>query len=339
MTERIWNEQHPVRKVLQDRRASGSMPGGRDDQYKVGLVVEGGGLRGVVSAAMLVALEDLGFAEAFDEVYSCSSGALNGAYFVARNTWFPLSIYFDDLTTGQFLDFSRVLRGQMPMNLDYVFDEVLGRRKPLDYDSIISAPQRLHVMITDVDAQKPVDITQFESPDDLKAAIRASAWLPVVTRGTSPFRGMRALDGAVLQRHPFRTARADGCTHILSLSTRPIARPTERLTIGNRMASRYLDRLQPGLGHRFLEAIQQYLTEDKPYLRKSRLHPGDAPAVLDVAPLPGTPEVKRHETRFGTLLQGARSAYRALYLALEDTDVHVVPRLMVYPPRQESAAR
>src|SRR5206468_3457588 len=34
------------------------------------------GLRGVVSAAMLVALEDLGYADAFDEVYACSSGAL-----------------------------------------------------------------------------------------------------------------------------------------------------------------------------------------------------------------------------------------------------------------------
>lgn len=339
MAERIWHERHPVREVLHDRRKSGSKPGKRDDQHKVGLAVEGGGLRGVVSAAMLVALHDLGFADAFDEVYSSSSGSLNGAYFVTRDTWFPLSIYFDDLTTGQFLNFARVLHGQMPMNLDYVLDDVLARRKPLDYGAIISSPQRLHVMITDVDAQKYVDVTEFHSPEDLRAALRASCWLPVVTRGTSPFRGVRAVDGAVLLRHPFRTARADGCTHILSLSTRPIAQPTERLTIGNRVAGRYLDRLSPGLGQRFVEAVRQYVTEDKPYLRTSRLRPEHEPAVLDVAPLPGTPEVKRHETRFGTLVQGARSAYRALYLALEDADVQVVPRLMVYPPRQESTAR
>src|SRR5262252_2720378 len=141
MFERIWSERHPVRTIMQERRKKGSRPGRRDDPYKVGLAIEGGGLRGVVSAAMLVALEDLGYADAFDEVYSSSSGAVNGAYFVARNTWFPLSIYFDDLSTGHFLNFARILRGQMPMNLDYVLDEVLVRRKPLDYRAIIDAPQ------------------------------------------------------------------------------------------------------------------------------------------------------------------------------------------------------
>ena len=41
-------------------------------------------MRGIVSASMLVALEDLGFADAFDVVYGCSSGAVNGAYFLAE---------------------------------------------------------------------------------------------------------------------------------------------------------------------------------------------------------------------------------------------------------------
>ncbi|TCO61991.1 hypothetical protein EV192_102128 [Actinocrispum wychmicini] len=296
-------------------------------------------MRGVVSGAMLVALHDLGYADGFDEVYSCSSGALNGAYFVARDTWFPLSIYFDDLSTGQFLDFGRALRGQMPMNLDYVLDEVLARRKPLNYRAIIDSAQRLHVLITDVDALKTVDLTEFKTWEDIRAALRASAWLPVVTRGTSSVRGMRGIDGAVLQRHPFRTAHADGCTHILSLSTRPIGRGPERITLGNRLASRYLDRLRPGLGDGFISAIRTYLAEDKPHLQKSRLCPGQDAAVLDLAPLPGTPEVKRHETSFGTILQSARSAYRALYLALEGVDVQVVPRLTVYPVRKERTAR
>jgi predicted patatin/cPLA2 family phospholipase len=209
---RVFGAQHPVREILQARRVSGSLPGKRDDPYKVGLAVEGGGLRGVVSGAMLVALEDLGYADAFDDVYSCSSGGFNGAYFVMRKTWFPLSIYFDDLTSGEFLDFGRILRGRAPLSLDYLLQEVMTRRKPLDYPKVIGSAQRLHVMITDVDALKTLDITGFHSEQDLRDALRASAWLPLATKGTTTFRGSRAVDGAVLRRHPFATARADGCT-------------------------------------------------------------------------------------------------------------------------------
>lgn len=325
-----WDLAHPVRQVLLERRAAGSKPGDRADKFKVGLAVEGGGLRGVVSAAMLTALEDLGFADAFDDVYACSSGAVNGAYFMTRQTWFPLSIYFDDLTTGEFLDFRRILRGAAPMNLDFVFDEVLVRRKPLDYAAIIAAAQRLHVMVTDVDTLKPLDVSDFESPDDLRAALRASAWLPLATKGTTTFRGNRAIDGGVLRHHPYRAAVADGCTHVLSLSTRPIAPSRTTVPLTNRLAARHLEKMRPGLGAGLLAGIHEYLTEDRPYLNRSRFHPDNDSAVLDLAPLPGTPEVKRHEVDRGRLLDGARSAYRTIHLAMEGKDALVVPRLTVY---------
>lgn len=338
MTDQLWSEEHPVRQLLQARRASRSMPGNRDDPFKVGLAVEGGGLRGVVSAGMLVALEDLGYADAFDEVYTCSAGAINGAYFVARETWFPLTIYFDDLSSGAFLDFRRVLRGQAALNLDYVFDEVLSKRKPLDYAAIISAKQRLHVMVTDVDDLKPLDVTDFTSPEDLRSALRAGAWLPLATWGTATFRGKRAIDGAVLQFHPFRAAMVDGCTHILSLSTRPIGPPTNRLSLLNHVVARYLEAIRPGLGKGLLAGLRQYVREDKPRLMRNRLRPENDPAILDIAPLPGTPEVKRHETNPAVLLNAARSAYQLIYRVLDGEEVVVAPRLTVYRSEPDSSA-
>lgn len=334
MAGQVWAEHHPVRQVLHERRAAGSKPGDKRDGNKVGLAIEGGGLRGVVSAAMLTFLEDLGYADAFDEVYSCSSGSVNAAYFLMRRTWFPLSIYFDDLTTGEFLDFRRVLHRRAPMDLDYIFDDVLVKRKPLDYDSIIKAKQRLHVMVTDVDALKPLDVCDFSSAADLRSALIASAWLPLATRGTTTFRGYRAIDGGILRFHPFRAAIDDGCTHILSLSTRPIGPLKSKLSMINRLVVRHLDRMRPGLGEGFAASMLQYMTEDKPFLMRNRLYPSDNPAVLDLAPLPGTPEVKRHEVDRSLLLDGARSAYGAAYLALEGKEVQVIPRLTVYQPAE-----
>lgn len=284
----------------------------------------------MVSAGMLTALEDLGFADTFDDVYACSSGAVNGAYFMTRRTWFPLSIYFDDLTTGRFLDYRRVLRGRGPMDLDFVFDDVLVDRKPLDYAAIVKAPQRLHVTITDVDKLEPLDVSDFESPEDLRSALRASAWLPLAVRGTARFRGGRAIDGGVLRFHPFRAAVADGCTHVLSLSTRPIAPPRRRVSLTNRIVAGYLERVRPGLGRGFIAGVREYIFQDKPYLARSRTRPDERTSVLDLAPLPGTPEVKRGETDRWRLIEGARSGYRVAHLALEGTDATIVPRLTVY---------
>lgn len=51
---------HPAVDVVQARLREGSRPGKRRDSHKVGLVVEGGGMRGVVTGAALQAMHDLG---------------------------------------------------------------------------------------------------------------------------------------------------------------------------------------------------------------------------------------------------------------------------------------
>src|SRR5690242_15780491 len=119
-----WDPAHPVLEVLRARRDEGSLPGRRSDGAKVALAIEGGGMRGVISAAMLTELEDYGFKNAFDVVYGCSSGGINGAYFLAGETWYPLSIYYDDLTTKKFVDFGRALRRLPILDLDYAFEHV-----------------------------------------------------------------------------------------------------------------------------------------------------------------------------------------------------------------------
>ena len=61
--------------MLLGRAAAGSQPGDRGDQHLVCLAVEGGGMRGSVSAGMCVALEAAGLVPAFDRIYGCSAGA------------------------------------------------------------------------------------------------------------------------------------------------------------------------------------------------------------------------------------------------------------------------
>lgn len=333
-----WDAEHPVLALLRARRDSGSLPGQRTDGARLALAVEGGGMRGVISAAMLSQLEDYGFKNAFDVVYGCSAGGINGAYFLAGETWYPLSIYYDDLTTKQFVDFSRALRRRPILDLAYSFDRVMERVKPLDYEAVLSSPIPLAVPVTDVDALQTVVLRDFASRQDLKAALRASAWLPIALPGTVPTPdGRRAVDGGVLTALPFRLAVDDGCTHILSLSTRPMRPTGGGLSLLHRFTYLHLERMRTGLGSGYLTAIRQK-HRDQDWLRRMRTTPAaGAPYVLDLAPLPWMPELKRHELDKHLLLDSARMAYGIAFCATEGRpaelirrgSIRAMPRLMV----------
>ncbi|MFY1649446.1 patatin-like phospholipase family protein [Solwaraspora sp. WMMB762] len=338
-----WDAEHPVLEIIRKRRASGSRPGARDhgDTAKVGLAVEGGGMRGVVSASMLAALEDQGFSDAFDAVYGCSSGAVNSAYFLAGGTWYPVSIYYDDLTSRRFIDFARGLRGGNVLDLDYAFGEVVEIIKPLAYDRVLAADTPLHVAITDVDAIRTRLISDFTDRTDLKAALLASAWLPIAVRGTAQFRGWRALDGGVVTALPFRLALRDGCTHVLSLSTRPMRSGNGGLGLQHRYTHRYLEKIKKGLGTAYLASVRQRLRDQVDLTARRDVASRLAPYVLDLAPLPEDTEVKRHELRSHLLISAARRAYSLMYCAVEGRPadllrsgrLHAVPRLMVVDQR------
>src|SRR5256885_17256053 len=70
---------HPVLELL-GARARGRA---RDDGATLALVIEGGGMRGVVSSAMAAAIEARGLTPCFDLVVGTSAGALNGAALLA----------------------------------------------------------------------------------------------------------------------------------------------------------------------------------------------------------------------------------------------------------------
>ncbi|MFI6344671.1 patatin-like phospholipase family protein [Streptomyces sp. NPDC050560] len=321
-----WDPAHPVLEVLRARRDSGSLPGRRTDGAKVALAVEGGGMRGVISAAMLCELEDYGFKNAFDVVYGCSSGGINGAYFLAGETWYNLSIYYDDLTTKQFVDFSRALRRLPILGLDYAFDHVMEKSKPLDYEAAIGSDVDLAIPVTDVEALQTVVLRDFASRDDLKTALRASAWLPIAVPGTARLTdGRRAVDGGVLTALPFRLAVREGCTHVLSLSTRPMrAAAGSGFSPMHRYTYLYLERMRRGLGRGYLEAIREK-RRDQDWLHRVRTAPDDkATYVLDLAPLPWMTELKRHEMGHHLLLKNARMAYEIAFCATEERPAELI---------------
>ena len=77
------------------------------------------------------------------------------------------------------------------------------------------------MVASSLDALQPVLLERFRCDRDLAASLRASANVPAIAGHYVEHRGHRLVDAAVFEPVPFRSAIADGCTHVLVLCTRP----------------------------------------------------------------------------------------------------------------------
>ncbi len=293
--------------ILQARAARGSRaPHG--DGARIALAVEGGAMRGVVSSGMASALEHLGLTHAFDAVYGASAGAINGAYFLAGQSGFGTTIYYEDINNRQFIDLWRPLRGRPIVDLAFLIDEVATRRKPLDTACVLAAHSPLTVMATDVTTAARAPLRGFADAASLFAALRAGATMPVLAGPPVSINGRSYLDASLTEPIPVPLAEAEGFTHVLALLTRP-GRTTGPATLVDRFyVLPRLRRLSPALA-------ALYADRGGPYavlldgIATGR-GPLDRAEVLGVRP--ALPEVSRLERDAGRLRDAARDGFDAV---------------------------
>ena len=192
---------------------------------RIALVIEGGAMRGVVSAGMVGALEELGLTDAFDGIYGSSAGAINGAYFLAGQARLGTTIYAEDINNRHFIDLLRPLTGRPIVNLGFLLDDVAVSRKPLDTGRVLAARSPLTVMATDIGTTRAVALRGFTSGPELITALRAGATMPVIAGPPVTYGGRLYLD-ASLTRADSGTDRRGGREHAHpGLADAPDGRP------------------------------------------------------------------------------------------------------------------
>ena len=212
---------HSVQQILHDRRRhvlnnnnnsnttqTTTPPTDKGDNHKVALVVEGGGMRGCVSAGMVTAIFYLGLEDTFDVIYGSSAGTIIGAYFNTRQLpWFGPEIYYDSLTTAdkKFIDSKRLLRslglglvdprllkdvitrprfGKPVLNLDYLLRDTMQIQKPLNWTKFVEMQnvQPLKVVSSGLHCGTSVVLDYenggFKNIQELALAMRSSCLLP-----------------------------------------------------------------------------------------------------------------------------------------------------------------
>jgi predicted patatin/cPLA2 family phospholipase len=296
-----------VFELIQSRAA------GHRDDYTLALTVEGGGMRGVVSGAMLIALRELGLAGTFDRLYGTSSGALNLAYFAAGGGWDALSIYYDHLVDGLLLP--RRLPHQPKIDMDFLVDEVMGKRVPLDRQRIADSPYDVRIVLSDVEACRPVVVQLRSVAERADEYLKAGAWLPILAGPPYLLDGRTYLDGGVLWPDPLYAALAEDCTHVLMLNTVPEGTKNNVSPLSAQVLRFVLNRYRPGLGDAY-RARRGPWAADKARLRSRADVALHGARVTRICPPPAAHSVDRVTVVRERLLDGARAGYTLVNEAL-----------------------
>jgi predicted acylesterase/phospholipase RssA len=329
--------QPEVLRLLLDRARSGSRPGQRADGARIALAIEGGGMRGTVSAGMALALAERGLLPAFDAVYGSSAGAITGAWLVSSN---PAGMrgWANPVYARMLIRWSALLRGRPVADVRTLIEVLYQTEHPMDFESVLGSEVPLHPLATDAITGAASDLRPLMSdPERLRLALRASASLPFLAGPPVTLAGRRFYDAGVAESIPLRTPLAQGATHIVVLRSRPARPPV--ITSG-RMASAGMPASagQPGsrpggtVSRPAREArllARTVLRRESPELRAALLTRaartlGDVARIAEMAaagtalsihPAPGAPPVSRLTTD-GALLAAAFEAGREAVLSL-----------------------
>ena len=190
--------------------ANAGSPAGR----KTALIVEGGAMRGAWAAGVLAFLHERGRCQ-YDLVYAASSGALSAAYFVA-GMWQPGLAVWHELAY-KVVRKTNFLRRKPIIDLAYLVDHVFRKHVPLSIEALQKAPTRFYIVLTDCHTGEPV---YFHARDDrVFDALRATASMPLATRGFDCVDGHPFADGGVADPIPIRRALQDGATDVTVVLT------------------------------------------------------------------------------------------------------------------------
>lgn len=200
---------HEVLRALAARCRTGSRPLARDDGLRIALIIEGGGMRGVISAGMALALDELGLVPAFDAVYGASAGAITGAWLLSRPE--GLRGWAEPAYTKILIRRTALLRGRPVADVRALIEDLYQTTFPMDFAAVLASPVEFHPLATDAATGQSTDLRPLiGNPAELRLALRASAALPLLAGPPVEFAGRRFYDAGLSESVPYRTALAQG---------------------------------------------------------------------------------------------------------------------------------
>jgi predicted patatin/cPLA2 family phospholipase len=183
---------------------AGSSPG-----QGVGLVLQGGGLRGAYSSGVVDAFLDEGVD--FPYVIGVSAGANTGGNYVAGQRERNHKMFVELVADPRYSGIANFLRERSWFGMRFLFETAPDMLVPLDYEAFHRSPRTLVVVATDCTTGLPAYFRHHDYDPRwfVRTVHRASSSLPLLSPPVT-INGRRYLDGGVSDPIPIDHSITDG---------------------------------------------------------------------------------------------------------------------------------
>lgn len=184
---------------------------------RTGLVLEGGGMRGVFTCGVLDYFMDHDIR--FPYVVGVSAGACNGLSYMSRQRGRAKYSNIDLLEQYDYIGVKNWVRKHNLLDFDLLFDEFPERILPYDYDTYFASDERFEMVTTNCITGEANYFEEKQSKERVIDIVRASSSLPFLCP-IAYVDDVPMLDGGLVDSIPLQRAVGEGFTYNVVVLTR-----------------------------------------------------------------------------------------------------------------------
>lgn len=174
--------------------------------YQAGLILEGGGMKGIYTAGVLDFFMDQEIM--FSDCYGVSAGACHLCNYMSGQRGRSYRISLNYLDMKQYCGkWSLFTTGDL-FGVDMNYSLIPNYLDPYDYDAAAKYEGDAYAVATNIETGKPAYLPLKDLRKDI-IAVRASSSLPLVSRNVK-IDGVPYLDGGISDSIPVRQSQRDG---------------------------------------------------------------------------------------------------------------------------------
>lgn len=169
----------------------------------IGLVLEGGGMRGVFTSGVVDYLLDAGLR--FPYCVSVSAGAGNGLCLMSRQRGRAKVMNIDMMDRHRFIGLKYIWSQHSILDRDLIYNKIPNEMLPFDYDACFANPMAFEMVTTDCQTGRALYLSERSDRERLIAIAQASSSLPFVCPMVT-VDGRKMLDGGIVDSIPVERA-------------------------------------------------------------------------------------------------------------------------------------